>query len=679
MDLSTKIRSLRTKESTKKQYLSKATIFKKWVDLNHPYLMETVADLPWISNVNDHPEILEDFFGHICQKRTDDDSYYDPPRFQSYHHVNGYKSAILDLYRQSKVKPNDDIDDMLMETMAGYKRLVAELKQNGEMSMKEGKSPLSFEGYRFIAKTAISQPRDFMLGSFAWIFLLLCWNLMARCNSVGGIMYDHIGWEQDAMYVVFPTHKGDQEGDNSNPKHVYANPNNPEICPILALAVYIWTIGYRRDDSRRTLFGERKDAESRFSSWLRNALGENSNDLLVMGILIVEIGTHSFRKGIASFLACLTGGPTAIAIYLRAGWSLGAVQSRYIVESGNGDQLCGRAATGNCTMNTSFAVLPPHFDQSNGNILTVEEWEGILPGYRSFYPVTFRKVCPFLLASIVYHMDWLKDNFPIDHPLFISRLWTSGILERLKSSVHTGNVSNPVTKLCATGVPEYVQLSHDIYSVRNRVAELEVNLGGKIDELPEKLKSTMLDNFQVNGAVPITFNQVQGMLNDLKNTLTTALSTAVANQHNSNASNHLTNNSDLQCTLWTWKGRLHPVPEGFRFPKCTTKAVWDLWWDGLPVERIKPLRHLKSFDLSRADGNNMSKARKVLKALTGELTDEDVSALSISDRDNLFQDRYLQLFRKMYPDQSEDHHDRRRIGDLTYMTVYDLMSSSMNN
>ena len=178
------------------------------------------------------------------------------------------------------------------------------------------------------------------------------------------------------------------------------------------------------------------------------------------------------------------------------------------------------------------------------------------------------------------------------------------------------------------------------------------------------------------GTVPITFNQVQGMLNDLKNTLTTALSTAVANQHNSNASNHLTNNSDVQCTSWTWKGRFHPVPEGFRFPKCTTKAVWDLWWDGLPVERIKPLRHLKSFDLSRADGNNMSKARKVLKALTGELTDEDVSALSISDRDNLFQDRYLQLF---HPDQSEDHHDRRRIGDLTYMTVYDLMSGSMNN
>lgn len=76
----------------------------------------------------------------------------------------------------------------------------------------------------------------------------------------------------------------------------------------------------------------------------------------------------------------------------------------------------------------------------------------------------------------------------------------------------------------------------------------------------------------------------------------------------------------------------------FRFPKCTTKAVWDLWRDGLSVERIRPLRHLKSFDLSRADGNNMSKARKMLKALTVELTYEHVSALSISDRDNLFQE-----------------------------------------
>jgi hypothetical protein len=119
-------------------------IFTRWLELYHPFILQSEPTSPWIANINDHPEVLEDFFGHICQKTNDDDEYFDPRRFQSYHHVNGYKSVILDLFKQLKVHLSLDLDDMLMEIMAGYKRLVAELKQNGEMSMKEGKSPLTF-------------------------------------------------------------------------------------------------------------------------------------------------------------------------------------------------------------------------------------------------------------------------------------------------------------------------------------------------------------------------------------------------------------------------------------------------------------------------------------------------------------------------------------------------------
>ena len=60
----------------------------------------------------------------------------------------------------------------------------------------------------------------------------------------------------------------------------------------------------------------------------------------------------------------------------------------YIIEGGGGDQLCGRAATGICIMDASFADLPPHFDLSDGPIITVEEWEEILPNYSTFYPAT---------------------------------------------------------------------------------------------------------------------------------------------------------------------------------------------------------------------------------------------------------------------------------------------------
>lgn len=171
-------------------------------------------------------------------------------------------------------------------------------------------------------------------------------------------------------------------------------------------------------------------------------LGSSADDLVDMGIIILEIGTHSFRKGIASFLGCLTGGPSAIAIYLRAGWSLGAVTARYIFEGGGGDQLCGRAATGICIMEPSFADLPPHFDLSEGAILTVSQWEEILPNYSTFYPKSFKAALNYLLASLVYHQDWIKDNFDPQHPIFISRVWTSGVLMSLKPKVYTGCMTN---------------------------------------------------------------------------------------------------------------------------------------------------------------------------------------------------------------------------------------------
>jgi len=112
----------------------------------------------------------------------------------------------------------------------GYKRKIGELKQDGEMTSKEGKDPLSFSGYRFIARKALEQKDDLGLASFAWCFLLFAWNLIARCVSVSSLMYDHIWWEEDAMVVVFPTQKNDNENKRMSPKHVYANPNNPEIC-----------------------------------------------------------------------------------------------------------------------------------------------------------------------------------------------------------------------------------------------------------------------------------------------------------------------------------------------------------------------------------------------------------------------------------------------------------------
>jgi hypothetical protein len=112
-------------------------------------------------------------------------------------------------------------------------------------------------------------------------------------------MYNHISWDGDSMVIVFPSHKGDKEGNVSLPKHVFANPLDPALCPILWLAVYVFTTGFRRTDAKPLVFGAVDSTESRFSKWLKSICGEHTAALLAMGLLILEIGTHSFRKGLA--------------------------------------------------------------------------------------------------------------------------------------------------------------------------------------------------------------------------------------------------------------------------------------------------------------------------------------------------------------------------------------------
>ena len=74
-------------------------------------------------------------------------------------------------------------------------------------------------------------------------------------------------------------------------------------------------------------------------------VADAEGDLAVHSTAIHDIGSHSFRKGTATFLSAMVGGPSPVSIYLRAGWSLG-VQKRYILEGGGNDQLAGRAAAG---------------------------------------------------------------------------------------------------------------------------------------------------------------------------------------------------------------------------------------------------------------------------------------------------------------------------------------------
>lgn len=370
--------------STKVQYGRKVEHFNKWVRDVHPECLSIDSSVNLGSIEKSH---FKQFLGHICKKKKASGEYVVPTVYQTFQHVSGYKSAIKDFFSNNNVKIRDDTEKMMEQFFKGYNRKIAQMKQDGVICIIEGKQPMSFKGYKFLAGRALEQQCDHNISISCHLFLILCWNLIARCVSVGSLMYNHISWSLDAMVIVFPSHKGDKEGKNALPKHVYANTAEPHICPILSMAIYVFTRGYDREGSKPTLFAG--EAESRFSKWLHKLCADNKLLLLNQGLDISMIGTHSFRKGIASFLSGTPGGPTAISIYLRAGWSLGPVQSRYILEGEGGDQVCGRAATGLPVTDVSFANLPPHFVSGDSGLETAE-WEAILPGYSTFYPMSFR-------------------------------------------------------------------------------------------------------------------------------------------------------------------------------------------------------------------------------------------------------------------------------------------------
>jgi hypothetical protein len=67
------------------------------------------------------------------------------------------------------------------------------------------------------------------------------------------------------------------------------------------MAIHFFSGGWRREGSKRLLFQGTAN-ESRFRKWLRELVKELKDHLEVIRLLSFEIGTHSFRKGVATFV-----------------------------------------------------------------------------------------------------------------------------------------------------------------------------------------------------------------------------------------------------------------------------------------------------------------------------------------------------------------------------------------
>jgi hypothetical protein len=118
---------------------------------------------------------------------------------------------------------------------------------------------------------------------------------MGRTSNIGALHYNAFDWSQDAMVISFATTKTDKKGERTEEtaKHVYANPIMPQICPVLSLAVYIFS---SRHHPEGFLFENASVAKDRFLNIFSSIISTLMMTAPYLQAVLNEIASHSNRK-----------------------------------------------------------------------------------------------------------------------------------------------------------------------------------------------------------------------------------------------------------------------------------------------------------------------------------------------------------------------------------------------
>ena len=501
-----------------------------------------------------------------------------------------HRSAVSNMYRDFRVNMNEkDVQEIGIH-YRGLKRKVASDNMTQGRRTHSGKIPLTFDLFKFLAKRMLElNDREFV---FARCFMILSWNLMARSSNVVHIAFEHIEWREDALCIYFAQMKNDQMGEKTrDPRHVYANPIIPHICPILALALYLAEFPTQLNETR--LFPGSNQYER-----YRKAMQRLTADPIVQeelrrrGVDPSDIGTHSLRKGAATFCSSgYTACPPSAAIHLRAGWSLGPVQNTYVRYEGAGDMYVGRTVAGLPAGKTSFATLPPHFGRSK---VTIESTKRVL---FSGIPRNLSFVAEFCLASVVYHADWLKDQAGDSYRIFQSALFvdTAALVEM--SNLVICGLPRDDDGLQATGIPPHIDIRADTLAIRQEIKSIVPHIDLSRQLTVEGVTQVLED--RAIGAGTVTFD---GLRNMLRSVVGECNGPPRATDTNQTESQNAINTGP---GIWHhYGGRFHRVPQNFELPNGSAEQLWIHWCCGNATLQFAPLKNLAPMDL---DDRNLRK------------------------------------------------------------------------
>lgn len=548
-------------------------------------------------------------------------------------YLGNLKSGIRYLFTLwNKRAMYDSFATNMSNFMRGAKCMLADARQQGKGKVGEGKRPMQFALYDFLGKYLIG--KNAIDSIFAHLFMTLSWNLVCRSKNTETIRISHIIWQEDHLAIVFAKQKNDQEGENVDYRAVYANPRRPQVCPVLALAIYFACTSFTDIDASSPLFAGGKDSQaSRFSQHMHRLF--NSEDmkkhLESNQVDANDLGTHSLRKGAATYCASgSTDCPSIIAIQLRAGWRLEGVTGRYLRFAAAGDQHVGRTVCGLDPMTPEFALLPPFFTKRDPIISA-----GIKAAFPNA-PESLLEVLEFCLASLIYHEEWLRKNLPSDHPLFASPIWRNEFVSGLRPLVEC-RVARDTDHIKATGLTATSNLIGRV----NRLTELVGAITEILAALPNKImvgvKKVLEDNavaassvtpLQLEAAIEKILH-VQRQLEEKIDRVCSQPPPLPINPQVPTGYVHTkkkkkkTHQTHLVCSIQPvlhWGGRFRKVPESFNIPSCPLQTAFNLWFLGDEAQQHPPYRTLNPIDMGDDKVRAQKRKRRSLADLKSLMT-----------------------------------------------------------
>jgi hypothetical protein len=194
---------------------------------------------------------------------------------------------------------------------------------------------------------------------------------------------------------------------------------------------------------------------------------------------------------------------------------------------------------------------------------------------------------------------------------------------------------------------------------------------------PREISKSVSERHQLSTTAPITNDMLHGAMEQLRQKLLSDLSSQQNQLPIQNESNSLTPCPAQNSTVTPLMKDL--TPGNVRCPTSKTYDLWTLWWSGRSADNFAALRKLRRRDFPQnTEKVNFSKASTVIRALLSytKSNESDIVKMSQQARDLLFQSCFNELCCKLFESCDGREITQRRVDELSYHTIYDLLKKA---